>query len=297
MDVTVVPASAGEEGVPPDEPLLVSPPITPLLAQKPTTYLGFNRDTLEIRSRCESPSHLARRDSRAAAPRVPRVASGAASSGRVPVSVQATGTRHLGCRGSTARVPTRHPGCRARLPGRHPGCWARLPGRHPGCGGPQPGRHLGCRRTKPHFRKTPHTVRWTPLPNPVRDRRRDRIRASSSAPLDICRARKCPDPPLGAQTAPDRGCGVSQRARRRPEEAQSGAYAPPHGRPTRPPPISRGPSPPLPANHTLTRVVGPTEPRRWPTLHTAETAALTTHVVTVRPLILQYTPLPPASML
>ena len=97
MDVTVVPASAGEEGVPPDEPLLVSPPITPLLAQKPTTYLGFNRDTLEIRSRCESPSHLARRDSRAAAPRVPRVASGAASSAGAGVSA---GDRH-----AAPRVP------------------------------------------------------------------------------------------------------------------------------------------------------------------------------------------------
>ena len=34
----------------------------------------------------------------------------------------------------------------------------------------------------------------------------------------------------------------------------------------------------------------------WPTLHTAETAALTTHVGSFRPLILQCTPLPPASV-
>ena len=51
-------------------------------------------------------------------------------------------------------------------------------------------------------------------------------------------ARKCPDPPVGAQTAPGRGWTLA--ARRRPEEAQSGACAPPQGRPTRPPPISRG---------------------------------------------------------
>ena len=51
-------------------------------------------------------------------------------------------------------------------------------------------------------------------------------------------ARKCPDPPVGSQTAPGRGWTLA--ARRRPEEAQSGACAPPQGRPTRPPPISRG---------------------------------------------------------
>ena len=51
-------------------------------------------------------------------------------------------------------------------------------------------------------------------------------------------ARKCPDPPVGAQTAPGRGWTLA--ARRRREEAQSGACAPPQGRPTRPPPISRG---------------------------------------------------------
>jgi len=48
------------------------------------------------------------------------------------------------------------------------------------------------------------------------------------------------------------------------EEAQSGAYAPLQRRPTRPLPISRGPSPPLPTTHTLTRVGGPTGPCRWP---------------------------------
>ena len=51
-------------------------------------------------------------------------------------------------------------------------------------------------------------------------------------------ARKCPDPPVGAQTAPGRGWTLA--ARRRREEAQSGACAPPQGSPTRPPPISRG---------------------------------------------------------
>ena len=72
-------------------------------------------------------------------------------------------------------------------------------------------------------------------------------------------------------------------ARRRPEEAQSGACAPPQGRPTRAPPISRDPSRPLPTPHTLTRVGGPTGPRRWPSLHTAETTAMTTHVVSCLP--------------
>jgi len=51
----------------------------------------------------------------------------------------------------------------------------------------------------------------------------------------------------GARTAPGRGWTLApcrRRARRRPEEAQSGACAPPQGRPTRPPPISRGPSRP-----------------------------------------------------
>ena len=71
---------------------------------------------------------------------------------------------------------------------------------------------------------------------------------------------------------------------------QSRAYAPPQGPPTRPPPISRGPSRPLPTTRTLTRVGGPTGPRRWPSLHTAETTALTTHVVSLRPLILQHMP-------
>jgi len=103
--------------------------------------------------------------------------------------------------------------------------------------------------------------------------------------------------PWGPERRPAAG-GISPRGGRgaSPEEAESGAYAPPQGRPTRPPPIIRGTSRPLPTNHTLARVVGPTGPRRWPTLHTAETAALTTHVVTVRPLILQCTPLPPASV-
>ena len=107
---------------------------------------------------------------------------------------------------------------------------------------------------------------------------------------------KCPDPPVGARTAPGRGWTLApcpqlrastpfylplpplhlQAARRRlhREEAQSGACAPPQGRPTRPPPISRGPSRPLPTTHTLIRVGGPTGPRRWPSLHTAETTAL-----------------------
>ena len=101
-------------------------------------------------------------------------------------------------------------------------------------------------------------------------------------------ARKCPDPPVGAQTAPGRGWTLA--ARRRPEEAQSGACAPPQGRPRRAPPISRRPSRPLPTPHTLARVGGPTGPRRWPSLHTAETTALTTHVVSLRPLILQHMP-------
>jgi len=107
---------------------------------------------------------------------------------------------------------------------------------------------------------------------------------------------KCPDPPVGARTAPGRGWTLApcpqlrastpfylplpplhlQAARRRlhREEAQSGACAPPQGRPTRPPPISRGPSRPLPTTHTLIRVGGPTGPRCWPSLHTAETTAL-----------------------
>ena len=93
---------------------------------------------------------------------------------------------------------------------------------------------------------------------------------------------------MGARTAPGRGWTLA--ARRRPEEAQSGACAPPQGRPTRPPPISRGPGRPLPTTRTLTRVGVPTGPRRWPGLHTAETTALTTHVVSFRPLILQYMP-------
>ena len=103
---------------------------------------------------------------------------------------------------------------------------------------------------------------------------------------------KCPDPPVVAVTAPGRGWTLA--ARRRPEEAQSGAYAPPQGRPTRPLSISRGPSPPLPTTHTLTRVGGPTGPCRWPSLSTAETTAMTTHVVSLRPLILSTRPPPPA---
>ena len=67
---------------------------------------------------------------------------------------------------------------------------------------------------------------------------------------------------MGAQTAPGRGWDLA--ARRRPEEAQSGACAPPQGRPRRSPPISRRPSRPLPTIHTLTRMGGPTGPRRWP---------------------------------
>ena len=114
------------------------------------------------------------------------------------------------------------------------------------------------------------------------------IQACAPAPVGICSARKCPDPPVGARTAPGRGWTLAPR--RRPEEAQSGACAPPQGRPRRPPPISRGPSRPLPTTHTLTRVGGPTGPRRWPSLHTAETTALATHVVSLRPLILQHMP-------
>ena len=135
--------------------------------------------------------------------------------------------------------------------------------------------------------------------NPVRDRAemayvpRGHLRpylttqACSSVTVDICSARKCPDPPVGAQTAPGRGWDLT--ARRRPEEAQSRACSPPQGRPRRPPPISRGPSRPLPTNHTLARVGRPTGPRRWPSLHTAETTAMTTRVVSFRPLILQHT--------
>ena len=82
----------------------------------------------------------------------------------------------------------------------------------------------------------------------------------------------------------------SRRARRPAEEAQSRAYAPPQGRPTRPPPISRCLSRRLPTTHTLTRAGGVTGPRRWPRLHTAETTAMTTHVVSLRPLILQHMP-------
>ena len=67
---------------------------------------------------------------------------------------------------------------------------------------------------------------------------------------------------------------LAREAASLPEEAQSGACAPPQGRPTRPPPISRGPSRPLPTTHTLIRVGGPTGPRCWPSLHTAETTAL-----------------------
>ena len=98
--------------------------------------------------------------------------------------------------------------------------------------------------------------------------------------------------PWGHKRRPAAG-GVSPR-RRRPEEAQSGAYAPLQRRPTRPLPISRGPSPPLPTTHTLTRVGGPTGPCRWPSLSTAETTAMTTHVVSLRPLILSTRPPPPA---
>jgi hypothetical protein len=119
-------------------------------------------------------------------------------------------------------------------------------------------------------------------PGLVSRSRRDRARASRPpkavatyltpyAPVlvGICRAKKCPDPPVGARTAPGRGWFISvlaatthKAASRR--EAQSGAYAPLQRRPTRPLPISRGPSPPLPTTHTLTRVGGPTGPCRWP---------------------------------
>ena len=62
----------------------------------------------------------------------------------------------------------------------------------------------------------------------------------------------------GGQTAPGRGCEclAAQAEARRPEEAQSGAYAPPQGHRTRPPPIIRGPSRQLPTTRTLTRVGG-----------------------------------------
>ena len=112
--------------------------------------------------------------------------------------------------------------------------------------------------------------------------------AFTPAPVGICSARKRPDPPMGARTAPGRGWDLA--ARRRPEEAQSGACAPPQGRPRRSPPISRRPGRPLPTTRTLTRVGGPTGPRRWPGLHTAETTAMSTHVVSFRPLILQHMP-------
>ena len=139
------------------------------------------RDTLEVRSRCESPSHLAPprhpgRGTPGAAPAAGRGTRGAAlrhlgrpnlRGGEKPAAGRGTpgcrarhpglpapgaGDRHPGCRASAARVPPRHPGCRARLPGRHPGCRVRLPGRHPGCRVRLPGRHLGSRRTIPHHR-------------------------------------------------------------------------------------------------------------------------------------------------
>ena len=94
--------------------------------------------------------------------------------------------------------------------------------------------------------------------------------------------------PRGAKLRPAGGGPSPQGGASK--EAQSGACAPPQGRPTRAPPISRDPSRPLPTPHTLTRVGGPTGPRRWPSLHTAETTALTTHVVSLRPLILQHMP-------
>ena len=115
------------------------------------------------------------------------------------------------------------------------------------------------------------------------------------APEDICSARKCPDPPVGARTAPGRGWHLAANGQGGVQkEAQSGAYAPLQRHPTRPLPISRGPSLPLPTNHTLTRVGGPTGPCRWPSLSTAETTAMTTHVVSLRPLILSTRPPPPA---
>ena len=38
---------------------------------------------------------------------------------------------------------------------------------------------------------------------------------------------------------------------------------------------------------------GATGPRNWPRFHTAETTAMTTHVVSLRPLILSTRPAPP----
>ena len=133
------------------------------------------------------------------------------------------------------------------------------------------------------FQKTSQSVRPRRAPHHT-------TQACDSALVDIINARKCPDPPVGARTAPGRGWTLAARRRVQKRLSQSGAYAPPQGRPTRPPPISRGPSRPLPTTHTLTRVGGPTGPRRWPRLHTAETTALTTHVVSFHPLILQHMP-------
>ena len=104
------------------------------------------QDTLEIPSRCESPSHLARRGSRAAAPRVPP---------RVPRP--APGLPKL-ARGRKAGSRSRHPGCRARHPGlpapgaadRHLGCRGSAPrggsrGAGPGCRGGSRGAGRGSR--------------------------------------------------------------------------------------------------------------------------------------------------------
>ena len=82
------------------------------------------RDTLEIRSRCDSPSHLARPGCRAAAPRVPR--------------------RHPGCRGAAPGVPGRGTrGAGAAAPGvrapRHPGRAGAAPGAATRGAGPAPG--------------------------------------------------------------------------------------------------------------------------------------------------------------
>ena len=62
--------------------------------------------------------------------------------------------RHLGCRGSAARLPGRHPGCRVRVPGRHLGC----PGPAAGAASRLPGAAAGAAPRVPAHR--------TPFPEP-----------------------------------------------------------------------------------------------------------------------------------
>ena len=94
-------------------------------------------------------------------------------------------------------------------------------------------------------------------------------------------ARNRPHLPRGARAAPGRGWRLSAGACLQ-KRVQSRACAPPQGPPTRSPPITRDPTIPLVAAHTLTRVGGPKPPRHGPSLHTAKTSTKLTSVVSSR---------------